>query len=586
MRRLKSPRAFVRDEGAAFAAMFGLMAVVLVALAGATVDYVSVQNARQRVQIALDAATLALQSKISTYSDAQLITAATNLINERVADPAVSVTVESVDKNVSTGKLFFETRLNVPTTFVSLIGINNLNTRVRSEATRSKDRIEVALVLDNSISMQSYNRMTYLKTAATNAVNILFDNQATQPDVFVGIVPFGMHVNVGSAYANASWMDTTGASSISWDNFDNDDDESTTPTGNLNRFALYDQLINESWDGCVEARPYPLDTNDTAPDVSNPDTLFVPVFQPDWEDGYGGSYLPDDGGTCPPPPTELLGLCSYTTWQYNGGWPKRIASLYTHPGGVLIASNANACSCSGETILSTSGYYSGYYGYVSTQTCLDYNYVQLSDRELQERICKYNGVSIGSISTFEGPNAGCLSTSISPLSNTKSVSTSKISAMAADSGTNIHLGAVWGFRVLSPTEPFTEGDDYDTGVSKVMILMTDGENNYPSSGNMNGSSYFGSYGFPYNARLGANGWSSSNLQGQMDTRLGETCTNIKAEDIEIFTIGLTPPTQDMIDMLTACATDASHAYFPSAPSELTAVFEEIAGKLAALRLAQ
>ena len=51
---------FGRDERGVFAVVFGLMAIVLIALGGAVVDYVALQQARSRAQIALDAAALAL----------------------------------------------------------------------------------------------------------------------------------------------------------------------------------------------------------------------------------------------------------------------------------------------------------------------------------------------------------------------------------------------------------------------------------------------------------------------------------------------------------------------------------------------
>ena len=36
-----------------------------------------------------------------------------------------------------------------------------------------------------------------------------------------------------------------------------------------------------SWQGCVEARPYPYNTDDTTPTASTPATLYVPMFAPD-----------------------------------------------------------------------------------------------------------------------------------------------------------------------------------------------------------------------------------------------------------------------------------------------------------------
>ena len=55
---------FAKDESGVFAVLFGLMAIVLIALGGATVDYVSLEQTRQRAQVALDAAALALQPEM------------------------------------------------------------------------------------------------------------------------------------------------------------------------------------------------------------------------------------------------------------------------------------------------------------------------------------------------------------------------------------------------------------------------------------------------------------------------------------------------------------------------------------------
>ena len=45
---------FAKDERGVFAVLFGIMAIVLVALGGATVDYVTLEQTRARAQIALD----------------------------------------------------------------------------------------------------------------------------------------------------------------------------------------------------------------------------------------------------------------------------------------------------------------------------------------------------------------------------------------------------------------------------------------------------------------------------------------------------------------------------------------------------
>ncbi len=57
------------------------------------------------------------------------------------------------------------------------------------------------------------NKIDSQKTAASNLVDTLFtaaqNSNKTDP-IKIAVVPFAASVNVGSQYANASWMDTTG----------------------------------------------------------------------------------------------------------------------------------------------------------------------------------------------------------------------------------------------------------------------------------------------------------------------------------------------------------------------------------------
>lgn len=534
---------FLCDERGAFAPIFAVMAITLIALGGAVVDYVRVDAARTETQIALDAAALALQPDIYTDSDATLKQNAQDFLSVRLHDPAVTVTVDDVSTDTTEGTLYLHADTTLSMTFLELVGIRHMTVGVVSEATRKKLHLEVAFVLDNSGSMANYDRMTNLKSAAVCATKILFygscdaDMGTEEPadNVQIGVVPFTIFVNVGTEHINDTWLDQNGLSSIADENFDG---PLPNPGG---RFALYDQISNVSWKGCVEERPYPLSVNDTPPDTSNPDTLFEPEFAPD-EPDYGGyyttyynSYLNDSGGSC----TSVR--CHY--YGQHGG-----------------------CYCS--------------HGYPCT-------YPELTDREKQERLCKYDGASA---SSSYGPNQNCLSTKILPLTPTPSTIITRINSMVANGGTNIHAGAIWGFRVLSPGAPYTEGRDYDTATSKVMILMTDGANTYYTSSNMNKAAYYYPFGYLWNVqndatRLGTSSlYSASDVEEQMDTLTVQSCQAAKNAGIEVYAIGLSPPNTSTRTMLTNCASGSDHAYFPTDSSQLNSVFEEIALKLADLRL--
>lgn len=514
-------RNFAANEQGVFAVIFGVMAIVLVALGGAVVDFVGVQNARSLTQSSLDSAALALQPSIYDKTEAELKTLAEALVIERLSVIDVSVELETLSVDTSQGQLFMEARLTIPLHFLSLVGINQMQARIASQATQKQLFLEVGMVLDNSGSMNSFSRMDNLKTAASNATEILFNGAATSPTVKISIIPFTSFVNIGSANSNAAWIDGAGNSSIANDNFDNDDNDATAFNGPVDRLALYSQMSNVAWGGCVDARPHTqtggptahLDTDDTLPDVINPDTLFVPSFSPDTPDAWNA-------------------------WQ------------------------------------------SDYESDTASATCAPL--VGASERERQERLCKYNAT----IDTSSwGPNFDCPSAATLPLSNVKATILSSINSMVASGATNIHMGTIWGFRVVSPTEPFAQGRPYDPDTAKVLIVMTDGENTMYSSANMNGANYYSPYGFPYNGRIGAVGWSDTQLRTEMNARTVESCNNAKAASVTIYTIGLNPPNATTRIMLEDCASSLAHAFFPSAPSELDSVFTQIANQLSALRLA-
>jgi Flp pilus assembly protein TadG len=79
---------FHRDERGIFAVIFGIIAVVLVATAGAVVDFTTVAQARTRAQDALDAAALGLQARIydDDITEADLRDEAQVLLTQRLAN--------------------------------------------------------------------------------------------------------------------------------------------------------------------------------------------------------------------------------------------------------------------------------------------------------------------------------------------------------------------------------------------------------------------------------------------------------------------------------------------------------------------
>jgi hypothetical protein len=146
--------------------------------------------------------------------------------------------------------------------------------------------LEVVLVFDNTGSMASQSRLSTLKVAANDFVEILFGPRDEADTLKVAVVPFSQFVNVGPDKSNNGVAGYQWLSDQSRDNFDADSSAARATTGLPGR-------TSPSGGNCTgpaawKARPGALSVNDTTPNPNIPDTLFVPAFAPD-EPGQSGS---------------------------------------------------------------------------------------------------------------------------------------------------------------------------------------------------------------------------------------------------------------------------------------------------------
>jgi len=205
----------------------------------------------------------------------------------------------------------------------------------------------------------------------------------------------------------------------------------------------------------------------------------------------------------------------------------------------------------------------------------------------QRRTCKYYGENASSSyvgATRKGPNHMCDSQALTTLTNVKSTVVTAINSMVARGYTNIHHGLMWGWRSLSPEAPLDEGKPYEEPYhAKVMILMTDGVNTLPSSSKHN-KSWYSSYGYHKQGRLGATSNSTTNLRKAMNGKTALACTNAKTASIIIYTIAfdITDPTT--LNILRNCATSPAYALSIDSGSALVAAFKAIAHDINKLRI--
>ncbi len=456
--------------------------------------------------------------------------------------------------------------------------------------------------------------------------------QVEKPVQF-SLVPFAASVNVGPGHAGAAWMDSRGLSPVHHESFNwsaigaankraekvagvwykKGVDWGAEENEILSRFSLYKDMKKvesrewvvtsreyvcseykkdgtckkgkwvetgyyeetigayASWQGCVEARPYPYNVNDAAAGTlddfdlftGDPASLFVPMFAPD-EPGDRWATAADDSPD---------GFSATNNWWNDG-----------------------TEDSSGQTRL--------------------------------RNMAKYLEVRPYGASSSQGtgPNYGCTTNPITPLTDVGTEEglaaiTAAIDAMAPNGGTNVPEGMAWGWRTVSSGAPFTEGrPDAEKGNDKVVIVLTDGENTYYTPGSLGYSdpagskSIYSSYGYlapGYNgtgtgrlfmgtsSAVGQLDYSNSNYTAALNEQMSSLCDNAKAGRILVMTVSLDLSTSNTsenkaIEALKKCSSDSrfrknangtpAKLFWNATGSNLADKFKEIADELSNLRI--
>jgi Flp pilus assembly protein TadG len=626
------------DRRGNVAMMWALMGAVLVGLIGITVDFTRAQALRNQMQNAVDGAALVAERN-SNLSVSQRQAAARAFFDAEMGNDAINVTFTVTP--LTSGGHQVDATMPMPVSLARIVRDEPWNLHVDAVAMAdASPPIEVALVLDNTGSMAA--DMPALRSAASDLADDLLS--LSGGSVRVALVPFVAQVNIGNGSAQMSWMDTTGVAPMNGELFEDRligyvprstsgsastnpaytasncsaisnrpyfDDPATatnegypgtyrlvwlrnntrcyafTPADGVNNFALFDLIANEDWKGCVEARPEPYDVTDAAPTIGTPATLFVPFF-----------WL-DTGGTAGQGSTNTSSQPNYhnNSQSYLDDAPGDLRRTTT-----TIANNTGNRPTPAQT---------------TTVTMTTSNGGAPTAQEQREarffNVFKYRGTSASIDSTpadTRGPNRGC-PTPIVPLTSNATTIQSNIAAMQhwMGGGTNQAEGLAWGWRVLSPGAPFTQGVAFNQAhdnVRKVIVLMSDGENtnvgddavmesdfsayNYlgfwtnHASGNILTQLLFGLlHGvLPSQFRRDISG--RNDFVDYVNDRQRQLCTNVKNDDIEIYTVIFRETDQTTENLMRNCATSPEHFFRADNAQELSDAFDAIGSGIGQLRL--
>jgi Flp pilus assembly protein TadG len=156
---------------------------------------------------------------------------------------------------------------------------------------------------------------------------------------------------------------------------------------------------------------------------------------------------------------------------------------------------------------------------------------------------------------FRADQAANCPAAMMPLGYDWTALNSKVDAMTPTGNTNVTIGLAWGFQLLSPVAPFNAPPPVDD-LEKVIVILTDGTNTQ-------------------------NRWSST--ESVIDARTSKACDNIKAANIQLYTVRVI---DGSVSLLQGCATKPTMYYDVQQAAQLNSVFSSIAQNLANLRITQ
>lgn len=576
-------QAFARAEDGAVAVIFGISLVAIVGAISAAIDYSRLIGARTQLQAAADSAVLAA---MPGYTGGQ-VTAAMRKAARRALNGAMPGSNPKLAlSTAANGQVCVIVRLTLP--MIMPVGVSN-GTVGATSCAANNSTYEIALALDNTGSMAEsaggQSKLQALVSAATSLVNVINPNTAA-PNAAISVVPFASAANVGSDYFykyGANWLDRFGQSSIHWQNYTRPSGAPWTPGS---RFDLL-SAMGATWGGCVEERPAPYLTTDTAASAVTPDTLFVPYIAPDDASAATGVACYQFTPSTQYPATKYVagGGCSGKYVSYNS----------------YLADNAGSCA-------------SGDIYEIADSADL------VSHGSGASRICKYKGQSVASVNSGisgvnggtgifpAGPNLGCSISALTPLTNDMASitgSSGALSKMTPNGDTALLPGFMWAWRTISPNGPFANAGGAAIGPksplsygspnnSKIIVLMTDGFDHWVGNPYSPYQSIYSALGFYVNNRVSSYGGAAAgpttaaNYRAQMDAALLEACTNAKNVGVQIFTVGFSVPTNPIdatgISVLQSCATTPSDAYLAQDSGAIVTAFKTIANNILTRRL--
>lgn len=196
-------KAFWANRSGNYGVAMAVVALPLLLSVGLATDYSRHVAAHRHLQELADAASLALAGS-EEKNEKKLREMADDMVQGNRSDTRLE-NVKVVDVDADDDWVDVKLSGDIPTTFMHLADIQKLDVKASAMAERAvTGSVEVALALDNTLSMSYDNKIGALKEAATDLVEKLFDEDGA--NVRIGLVPYAEQINVGTHNRKQSWL--------------------------------------------------------------------------------------------------------------------------------------------------------------------------------------------------------------------------------------------------------------------------------------------------------------------------------------------------------------------------------------------
>jgi len=577
-------RAFCVARAGNVAITFALATIPIIAGVGFAVDYSRANQVKVALQAALDSTALMISKEAAKDTPDQLQANALKYFTALFTPTSASnATIAATYSTTGGTQVVINGSANVATSFLGLIGYNNMAVSTSSTVRWGSTRLRVALVLDNTGSMADNNKIGALRTATANLLTQLQNAASTNGDVYVSIIPFVKDVNLGSSEWNSDWIywgtaaqDTTLSDNNSWDanngscSAGNYSTRSSCVSHSSCSISGYSSQSSCTSAGTCSLSGYTSSSSCTGAgtcSISGRTSQSTCTTGTCSLSGYTSQNSCTGAGTCSisghtsQSSCQSAGKCSKSQYtssstcsQHSGTWTTGVwtAGVWTAGGtwtaGVWTAGVWSAATWTPANHNTWNGCVMDRGNSTTPDTVNNYD-----TNVVQPDVTK-------NTSLYAAEQYGSCPQAVMGLSYDWTTMNQLVTNMSPNGNTNQAIGLQLGWMSLVGGGPFTAPAlDPNYTYTQVIILLTDGLNTQDR-------------------------WYTS--QNSIDARQTLTCSNIKAAGITLYTIQVNTGNDPTSTLLQNCASSSDKFFLLTSANQIVTTFNQIGTNLSNLYVAK